>query len=169
MAPRRRPDNERFWKFVQTSDDCWLWIGSSGRRGYGRFSIREGESFKSVQAHRFAYELLIGPIPEGLVLDHIECDNPRCVNPGHTIPATSAQNILRGTSPSALNARKTHCKNGHPFTDSNTYFYNGTRSCIICKRLGNRMWMREHYRAESIDILEPERKVRNADQSREAH
>ena len=70
------PTNERFWKYVQTSDDCWIWIGHRNIHGYGKFKVRlENGSRKSVYAHRFAYELLIGSIPEGKVLDHIECNN----------------------------------------------------------------------------------------------
>lgn len=87
-----------FWKKVQTSDDCWIWMGSRNTKGYGLFAVRDltGKRFtRTVRAHRYAYELLIGPIPEGKVLDHIECDNPSCVNPGHLEPTTSAQNTRR--------------------------------------------------------------------------
>src|ERR1700680_5022025 len=116
---RRIPNNERFWKFVQTSDDCWIWLGNRNHRRYGQFSFRQSDGkYKTVMAHRFAYELLIGPIPEGKVLDHIECDTPPCVNPGHTVPATIGENSLRGKGPCAVHARLTHCLNGHPFDGS---------------------------------------------------
>src|ERR1700674_3923000 len=92
----RAINSKRFWRFVQTSDDCWIWTGSRDQDGYGLFSFRHQNGVhKLVKAHRFAYELLIGPIPQGKELDHIECDTPPCVNPGHTAPVTHRENMLR--------------------------------------------------------------------------
>jgi hypothetical protein len=131
-------NSERFWRNVQTSDDCWLWKGIMSKSGYGQFPVRPphgGRRYKLAKAHRFAYELLIGPIPQGLVLDHFECDNPRCVNPAHLRPSTDKENILRGKGPGALNSRKSHCIRGHAFDETNTMWnWKGERNCRICKR-----------------------------------
>jgi len=83
---RRMTPEERFWCRVEKTSTCWLWVGT-GRSGYGRFQINGVK----VAAHRFAYELLIGPIPDGLYLDHT-CHTPSCVNPDHLRPVTSKQN-----------------------------------------------------------------------------
>lgn len=133
------PNNERFWSFVSTSDDCWICIGPRNKKGYGKFEVRLADgTYTEVPAHRFAYELLIGPIPSGMVLDHIECDNPPCVNPGHTIPSSHRDNILRGRCNAAMNYRKTHCIYGHEFTKDNTYTpASGGRHCKECQHIRN--------------------------------
>jgi len=85
--------------------------------------------------HRIAYEFALGPIPDGLTLDHL-CRNTICCNPAHLEPVTLRVNTLRGTSPIADNARKTHCKNGHPFDEANTYNppkQPTHRHCRICQ------------------------------------
>jgi hypothetical protein len=88
---------------------CWEWVGAKSGRGYGVIS-KDG---RQVGAHRVAYELACGPIPEGLTIDHL-CNNPPCVNPAHLRPATYQENNNRGSSPTAINSRKTRCLNGHP-------------------------------------------------------
>src|SRR6266576_3456485 len=100
---------QRFWAKVDRrgSEECWPWQANRGR-GYGNVWI----AGRMYRAHRVAYELLIGPIPEGLTLDHL-CRNRGCVNPAHLEPVTSRENTLRGEGISANNARKTHCKHGH--------------------------------------------------------
>jgi hypothetical protein len=83
----------RFWARVAVGapDECWPWLASKHRRGYGRFRSQ----WVQHQAHRFAYELSVGPIPDGLTLDHL-CVNPSCVNPAHLEPVTIAENLRRG-------------------------------------------------------------------------
>lgn len=136
MAPQRRDPQERFWEKVDRrgDDDCWLWTGAIDN-GYGIFSVEWTAS--NWTAHRYAYTLLVGPIPEGLTLDHL-CRVRNCVNPRHLEPVTSGENVLRGESLSAQNARKTHCLRGHPFTEENTYrdIYRGRerRRCRACAR-----------------------------------
>lgn len=109
---------------------CCLWTGPVDTHGYGRHG-------KPV-AHRVIYELIVGPIPDGLELDHL-CRVPRCVNPHHLEPVTHAENVRRGMAGSVNGARlraKTHCKRGHQFTSENTYVYpNGERECRTCARM----------------------------------
>lgn len=86
---RKRPLAERFWEKVDKSGDCWEWLGSRVW-GYGQFHVSEPKR-TSLKAHRFAYELAVGPIPEGLIIDHM-CHNKGCVNPSHLRPVTDKQN-----------------------------------------------------------------------------
>lgn len=133
---------ERFWSKVDKSGECWIWTAAI-RNGYGAFSITSGHS---VIAHRFSWEASGKTIPEGLVLDHL-CRNRACVNPDHLEPVSHWENIRRGISFSAKNARKTHCKNGHEFTVENTIptknrFGTGRR-CRVCNReIQNRYWQK---------------------------
>ena len=84
------------------------------------------------KAHRVSWELLVGPIPEGLELDHL-CRNHGCVNPDHLEPVTHAVNVRRGRGGTSW-AQKKHCPQGHPYDDANTYLYRGRRSCRECSR-----------------------------------
>jgi hypothetical protein len=119
----------RFWGYVQRGgeQDCWLWTAGSSC-GYGAFSPHHGHT---VRAHRFAYELLIGPIPDGLVIDHL-CRVKRCVNPAHLEPVTFGENVMRGETLSSTNAAKTHCNSGHALDEANTYVWRGWRRCRLC-------------------------------------
>lgn len=115
---------------------CWEWQGAIAVTGYGVCKRRGRTRF----AHRAAYMELVGPIPEGLTIDHL-CRNHRCVNPVHLEAVTITENILRGTSPAAQNARKTHCLRGHPFNEANTYMTpRGGRVCRACYRTHSRNW-----------------------------
>lgn len=123
---------DRFWAKVDKtgSDGCWLWTASLNTSGYGQFSPGEGVSGR---AHRFAYEVLVGPIPSDRQLDHL-CRVRHCVNPAHLEVVTNKENTLRGIGVTARNAAKTHCVNGHPFDDTNTYVPpTGGRLCRICR------------------------------------
>lgn len=124
---------ERFWSKVDLTEGmaaCWEWTGSRFASGYGQSSAL-GSSHK---AHRVAYELVVGPIPDGLTLDHL-CRNRGCVNPSHLEPVSIRTNILRGAGPPALNAAKTECRHGHPLSPGNTYLNpRGERQCRSCNR-----------------------------------
>ena len=82
---------DRFVAKVERTEDCWLWTGASTALGYGQFSGGQG---RLVYAHRWSYEHHVGPIPEGLVIDHL-CQTPSCVNPEHLEPVTQAENVRR--------------------------------------------------------------------------
>ena len=122
-------------------DECWYWTAVTNPDGYGQLRIGR----KMVLAHHLSYEHFVGPIPKGLQLDHL-CRVRGCVNPRHLEPVTQRENILRGVGIAALNAKKTHCKNGHEFTPENTrpqahISKDGTkrgRSCLACHRLSSK-------------------------------
>jgi hypothetical protein len=122
------PIHERFWTCVEKTDSCWLWTASTSR-GYGIFSWQIDHRRHTVQAHRYAYQQIIGAIPDGLQLDHL-CRIRRCVRPSHLEPVTNLENQRRG-----LRANATHCINGHPFDAENTYVKpDGGRQCKTCRR-----------------------------------
>jgi hypothetical protein len=128
---RWEPTDQRFWRRVNKTETCWLWKGYRNEYGYGRFAFGN----KTLYAHRFAYELLVAPIPEGLQIDHL-CRVRHCVNPDHLEAVPQSVNILRGTGPAARNHDATECTHGHPFDEDNTYIRpNGSRSCKQCHRL----------------------------------
>ncbi len=117
---------------VPLATPCWEWHGYTGPNGYGYFAIDRNVVRL---AHRTAYELFSGAIPEGLQLDHL-CRNRACCNPDHLEPVTSSDNNRRGESGSW--ARPDHCKHGHPFDEKNTRMYRGWRQCRACDRIRNR-------------------------------
>jgi hypothetical protein len=134
--------SERFERYVypEPMTGCWLWIGGRDRDGYGKFSVKR----RSVRAHRFSYEQFIGPIPEGLLPDHL-CRTRSCVRPDHLELVTEQVNILRGIGWAAQNARKAYCPEGHPYDVANTITFRMrdgfARRCRICQ---NKKW-REYY------------------------
>lgn len=101
---------------VQTPTGCWDWQGNADTKGYALFSYRG----KCRRAIRVSFQLFIGPIPDGLQLDHL-CRNHACVNPNHVEPVTSRENLMRGKTRAAENAAKTHCLRGHPLSGDNLY------------------------------------------------
>ena len=133
---------ERFWGKVIKTDTCWEWTDYTGYNGYGKLRV-QGQMRK---AHRLAYEFCIGPIPEGLTLDHL-CRNRKCVNPSHLEPVTYQQNILRGEGRAAAQARRTHCPRGHPYDLFNTYKGpDGRRHCRVCLSAEGRRRTRQEKR-----------------------
>lgn len=128
-----RPAEERFWTFVNKTATCWLWTGVRHGPGYGRFRQTTKSSGRQAMAHRYSYELVHGPIPEGLQIDHL-CRNPSCVRPDHLEAVTARENTMRSRAPSARNARKTHCPKGHPLSGDNVRLVGGRRNCSTCKR-----------------------------------
>jgi hypothetical protein len=126
------PIEERIESLIDKSGPggCWLWTGHGrGKFGYGGIKIGSRGHY----AHRVVYELLVGPVPKGLELDHL-CRVPRCVNPAHLEPVTRRENQMRGEAFVSANARKTHCPQGHPYDEANTYINraSGGRVCRAC-------------------------------------
>jgi hypothetical protein len=116
--------------FKDEETGCWMWQGKSNNKGYPY--IRSGG--KVLLPYRVLYEHAVGPIPEGFEMDHL-CRTPMCVNPQHVEPVTHRENMRRSVGPMGINARKTHCKYGHPFDEVNTYVrLDGKgRDCVTCR------------------------------------
>lgn len=107
---------------IEKTESCWLWCGQVSNKGYGVVCLDN----RKQPAHRVAYMLLVGPIPDGLELDHL-CRVPLCVRPDHLEPVTHAENQRR------MGIARTHCIHGHPYTPENTYRApNGRRRCRAC-------------------------------------
>ena len=138
----RRPVAERFLeKVLPGPSGCWEWLGARHPKGYGSFHMNDGG--RTQRAHRVAYELFVGPIPEGLEIDHL-CRNRGCVNPGHLQPVTGQVNQLRGLTVTRRLAERMRCNHGHEFTPENTYWKpkpNGRsyRQCRECHRQSERV------------------------------
>jgi len=139
MPTKPRPALDRFAEKIALTDvGCIEWIAGTNEAGYGIFFVSKSPRRKFVRAHRWSYEYHIGPIPAGLVLDHL-CRNRACVNPAHLEPVTERENILRGVSPSARHKALTHCPSGHPYSGPNLYVDPvGSRHCRECKRVRDR-------------------------------
>lgn len=122
-------DVARFWSKVDKTgtDGCWLWVGSIDSSGYGQIKIKG----RQVLAHRMGFMLSGQTIEPGKPLDHL-CRVRHCVNPTHLESVTARENTLRGMGPAGVNARKTHCKRGHPFDDDNTGMQAKGRYCKAC-------------------------------------
>ena len=122
-------------------DKCWIYEGKTNGWGYCQKKI----GGKSYSVHRLSYELFHGKIPRHLTVDHI-CRVRNCINPNHLRLLPIRENILIGTSPSAKNAKKTHCPKGHPYDKDNTvieYPYgNPKRVCRTCRNEHSK----KHYR-----------------------
>ena len=130
-APVRECPLERFIVKVEfTESGCWLWRGAiSGTTGYAQFHDKAG---RRVGGHRWIYTALVGPIPQGYVIDHT-CRVPACVNPDHLEPVTHRTNCLRGESPYVVAFLKNECPVGHlmiaPYIRPDT----GKRRCRTCR------------------------------------
>ena len=138
-GPSQTPE-QRFWIKVNKTETCWLWTAAHMPLGYGVF----WDGTKLVGAHRFAYTLLVGPIPENKDIDHL-CRTPACVNPEHLEPVDHRINSQRGNtglSSGAQQSAKTHCPQGHEYTPENTYINHstGARHCRQCRRA----WDKDH-------------------------
>lgn len=130
-------------KISEAPSGCWLWTAYLDKKGYGRLRWQG----KGCKAHRLVYELLVGPIPAGLQIDHL-CRVRNCVNPAHMEPVTLAENVRRGTS-GAINRTKTHCPKGHEYTADNTYTHKGKRACKACatgtaSKANHQVWAANH-------------------------
>lgn len=137
---RSRPIEERFWEKVEKTDTCWLWTAYVRPNGYGSIQGRRGP----LLVHRLAFEWAFGPIRPGLTIDHL-CRTRHCVRPAHMEAVANRTNVLRGVGPTAVNAQKTHCPQGHPYSPENTMRrrvrgVDGGRLCRECYRQSWRRW-----------------------------
>lgn len=130
VAKPIQSDEQRFWGKVEIGapGGCWLWTQGVQHHGHAQFRFNG----KNIPAHRFSYELMVGPVPAGLVLDHL-CSTPACVNPTHLEPVTPRENAMRSRMVKVATA-KTHCPRGHEYNDENTQLINNRRFCRACKR-----------------------------------
>ena len=109
--------------------DCWEYTGYLDPNGYGRFRCQG----KMCYAHRVAYEIAYGPIPPGMTIDHT-CTNRSCIRYEHLEVVTQEENVRRAAE------RRTHCGNGHEWTEKNTYWHRGNRHCRACNRAAARRY-----------------------------
>lgn len=142
---------DRLMDRTQRTSTCWYWTGSINGDGYGTFTVygyRVGVRRNTVGAHRLVYEAMVGLIPVGLELDH-RCRVRHCVNPAHLEPVPKRVNILRGEGPTAANARKTHCINGHllPLTQDRH-----CRECAVERASEHKGANRARYNARRRDL-----------------
>jgi hypothetical protein len=120
---------------------CWIWTAATNRFGYGKFST----GTRVLGAHRWIYTQIHGDLPSTTPLDHFACSNRPCVRPDHLKPVSMRENTLRSdTNPFAVNAARTHCANGHEFTEENTYWWYSAdrvaphRRCQTCAKRHNK-------------------------------
>lgn len=140
---RRTPAEKMDGKYIpEPNSGCWLWLGTTNPQGYGVVGVCVDGKATTTSAQRVSYEAFVGPIPEGLYIDHL-CRLPSCVNPSHMEPVTARENSLRGIGIAAQHARKTACVNGHEFNEENTLNFTGKggprRICRACNRQRARM------------------------------
>lgn len=142
---KSRPFEERLWSRIDFDASCWVWTGTIKGTGYGVIG-RGPRGAGCIRVHRAVWELLVGPIPDGLEIDHL-CRNRVCCNPDHLEPVTRAVNNARGV---VKDQRRrwvdslTRCKRGHPFDVPNTRITkSGARACRACQA----MWARSYREA----------------------
>jgi HNH endonuclease len=139
IVPRGTPLRDRLRaRLIIDPSGCLLWTGRVASDGYGRITVKGAPWL----VHRIAWELEYGPIPDGLVLDHVRawgCYHRHCANIAHLEPVTVRENLMRADTFQARNAAKTHCDSGHEFTPENTYIYtykgSRWRQCRTCPRV----------------------------------
>lgn len=127
--------NRRYIPVTETG--CWLWIGTWGKDGYGNMRIATN---KIVGAHRVSHLLHKGPLIEGMQVHH-KCRTPACVNPDHLNQVPPAVNLTESNCVSAINARKTHCINGHELSGKNLYVYKHARHCRTCRERNDKVYL----------------------------
>ena len=129
---KMRTEDRLFSKVIKT-DSCWQWSGYTTKAGYGRIRIND----KMEYAHRVSYQLFINELEDGLEVLHT-CNNPSCINPYHLRQGTHKENMEQMANENRHPFKnKTHCKQGHEYTEENTGKRTGGRYCKTCNRLSN--------------------------------
>ena len=133
LLPLERLESERFWPRVEKdpATGCWNWTGSLTAGGYANMAYPKNNRWGNLYVHRWSYEHFVGPIPGGMQIDHL-CRNRRCVNPDHLEAVTRRENNFRSNSWAGRNVRKTHCPQGHPYSEGNLLGMRKGRKCRIC-------------------------------------
>ena len=144
QCPEPRPLSVRFWEKVNKTENCWEWVGAKSVDGYGRMTIDD----KGINAHRIAYEWLVGEIPKGLVIDHL-CRVRCCVNPAHMRITTHLENIRAGEAPTIQIWKSSKCKRGHDLTGHNAIVRkDGWRRCRTCTNVNYMVaYLKRHRRS----------------------
>ena len=137
-AYRGAPEADRFWAKVAITPDCWLWLAAT-QNGYGIFTLSDPPG-RTVKAHRWSYEHLVGPIE--FTLDHL-CRVRNCVNPVHLEDVTMGENNARSTG---FRLRRTHCPRGHSYAEHGRPGTDGYPNCRLCDN-ENQRHHRERARA----------------------
>lgn len=163
--PRRTPMDALTSYHKVLANGCWQWTRKIDAGGYGRISVKQNGKMRHALVHRVAYEEFVGPIPDGMDLDHLchthdpscaggkRCPHRSCINPEHLEPVSKLENVLRGKSFSAINKNKSICSRGHLFTEENTRKTpDGRRRCLICMRAN---WLAKYYRDKRRKTNEP--------------
>lgn len=122
-ARRLSPVERMLLRAHVTEEGCWE-IQRPGGNGYGQVGV--GSRQKRISAHRLSYETFVGPIPEGLEIDHL-CRNRACINPDHLEPVTTGENTRRGPR-----CQRRTCPKGHPYTPEN--LSTNRKRCLVCHR-----------------------------------
>jgi len=132
---------ERLLSKVDKTGDCWNWTGSVSSSGYGQITGYIGNKKKNFITHRLAYKHYLGKIPDGYTIDHL-CQNRLCQNPDHLEAVTQRENTLRSLTVTAVNAQKTHCTNGHPYSGDNLLMdkKRNIRMCKACRKTVHLNW-----------------------------
>jgi hypothetical protein len=162
----------RFLAKVDTSGQCWTWTGGTNGRGYGQFHHRRSDGKRQRYAHRVMYELYVGPIPEGMTLDHTcERGSDRCVTPTHLRVLSMTENVMVSSrNILAQKARQTHCIHGHELAGDNLVIQpNGRRGCRTCHSTATSPWpsqtkeRKAAYQREMWANMAPEERRRRYD------
>lgn len=125
-------ERERFERLVEKTDGCWWWKGTKSF-GYGKMTVKRDGKWRRLFAHRVSYELFRGELPPGFHACH-HCDNKRCVRPDHLFLGTHQDNI-RDYWSKFRKPQASHCRQGHPYDEANSYMLRGRRYCRRCNLL----------------------------------
>lgn len=160
MFTVRKPLPEKFWPKVDRSggpNACWPWTGGKNSNGYGTMTIgfKADKTQRRISAHRLAWILSNGPVPDGMYVCHT-CDNPPCCNPSHLFAGTQIQNMRDASAKNRIVAggffrTLDRCKNGHPLSGDNLHLKQRDgyqeRVCRACNIERSKQWRLQRLRS----------------------